>query len=79
MADLQNIGGLWKRQSKASGNTFLGGEVELGGVKHNIMVFPNKKKKNEKEPDYRIVTTGQSDNQPVKQESQESQEPDFFA
>ena len=50
----KNIGCLWSKVS-AKGTKFLSGNVEINGVKHNIVVFTNKHKTNPNAPDYTIM------------------------
>jgi uncharacterized protein (DUF736 family) len=45
-------GALWKKQSK-SGSVYLAGSIEINEVKYPIMVFTNKKEK-DNQPDYKI-------------------------
>lgn len=49
----ENIGALWLKESR-NGNKFMSGVVEIDGVKHDIVVFKNNYKKEDKHPDYRI-------------------------
>lgn len=44
------LGALWLRTSKKDGRTFLTGKIGS----QEVVVFQNDRKKNEKEPDYRI-------------------------
>lgn len=47
---MEKIGGLYVKQSK-KGETFLKGKIR----DENVLVFKNKKKENEKHPDYNVV------------------------
>lgn len=40
MAKGQKIGALWVREQRGGG-TYMTGEVEIGGVKRRVVVFPN--------------------------------------
>lgn len=52
----QSIGALWIKEG-AKGK-FLSGVVEIGGEKHNVVVFKNTlKKEGERTPDYRIYAS----------------------
>jgi len=68
----REIGALWLKKSQA-GNKFLSGHVETSegeGLEENkerIMVWPNKDKKNQNAPDYRIYRS-----EPRQQESDSS-------
>jgi len=53
----EELGALWKRQARSSGQTYLAGHLKGGefgdeGVK--VVVFSNKNKTNERAPDFRI-------------------------
>jgi len=49
----QSIGALWVKEGK--NGKYLSGNVEIGGVKHAVIVFKNTlKKEGERTPDYRI-------------------------
>lgn len=48
----ESIGALWINNGK---NTiYLSGQIEIDGKKHNIVVFKNNYKKEDKHPDYKI-------------------------
>lgn len=49
----ESIGALWKK-SGAKGDYFIG-TISINGVATRIVVFPNTLKKNENEPDFRIL------------------------
>lgn len=50
---LRQIGGLWKPKKKTK--AIMTGEIDLLFTKIKVGVFPNDKKEEEKQPDYRIV------------------------
>jgi len=50
---LQKIGGLWQKESKDK-DVYLGGFLEIAGLKINVCIFLNKKKEKEDHPDYII-------------------------
>lgn len=54
MADDKYIGALWVKKSK-KGQDFFSGNVEVNGIKVDIVVFRNNKDGNEKRPDYQIL------------------------
>lgn len=63
----KNIGALWIKTSK-NGERFHSGVVEIDGVKHNIVVFKNNHKTEEKHPDYRIfLSTPREDRESMPQ------------
>lgn len=47
------IGALWLNTDKR-GQKYMSGNVEIDGVKHDIIVFKNSYKDSEKKPDYVI-------------------------
>lgn len=49
--DPQEVGALWKKES-ASGKAYLSGKIDGIGY---VVVFRNKNKKSDKQPDYRIL------------------------
>jgi hypothetical protein len=51
--DPNELGVLWAKTS-ARGDYFTG-SIEIDGTKHQIVVFKNGNKKNEKAPDWRIL------------------------
>lgn len=54
---IKNIGGLWKKSEDQKDKKYaLKGNIEIDGVKTNIMLFKNEKKDKPTQPDYRIVT-----------------------
>lgn len=53
----KSIGALWKKESK-DGKIYFSGNIEIAeGNKIRVVVFANDRKKNEREPDYRIYET----------------------
>jgi uncharacterized protein (DUF736 family) len=54
------IGALWIKTS-SKGTEFLTGNVEIDGVKTEIVVFKNDKGENEKRPDYKIYKSRPKD------------------
>jgi uncharacterized protein (DUF736 family) len=70
------IGALWLNKSRTDGKQYLAGQVELGGVKHKIVVFKNDHKKQDTHPDYNIVLSQpQGQQQPQQQQSFEDDVP----
>lgn len=63
MSQLIELGALWKRTSK-SGEEYMTGTIQIDGKAIELRLFPNKYKKNEKQPDYRIMTES-GDEQPA--------------
>ena len=57
MARAQYIGALWAK--KSGSQSFLSGEVEVGGEKVRIVVFKNNRKEKETHPDYNILLAGE--------------------
>lgn len=51
--DPNEIGALWKKNG-ARGE-FFSGEIEVGGVKQRVVVFPVGRKASDKAPDYRVL------------------------
>jgi len=49
------VGALWKKISKKSEENYLSGIITINGQDHKIVVFNNKKKEEEKHPDYIIL------------------------
>lgn len=52
MGDLKKIGALWIREGKAG--KFFTGEIEINGMKIPLLIFNNRYKEQEKQPDYQI-------------------------
>ncbi len=50
----KSMGALWEKVSK-SNNKFLGGFVEIEGVRHNIVVFKNNIREKDTSPHYSIL------------------------
>ena len=69
MAQLIELGALWRRTSKTSGETYLSGTIQIDGKAIELRIFPNKYKKNDKQPDFRIMTEGAED-QPAPRSSE---------
>ena len=73
----REIGALWKRVAKSSGQKYLAGHItvdELGTEKKlKVIVFQNKyKENNEKAPDLRIYIRPEDEQQPAAASTQES-------
>lgn len=49
----KDIGAFWIKTSKA-GDKFMSGHIEINGVKHDVVVFKNGYKKEDKHPDYKV-------------------------
>lgn len=54
--DNTNKGAVWLRVSK-NGLKYMSGILDVNGVDHDIAMFKNDKKGNDKAPDYRLVIT----------------------
>ena len=52
----KSVGGVWVRTSQG-GKDFLGIQVTIDGVKHNLIAFRNGFKKEDKHPDYQIYVS----------------------
>ena len=50
---MKNIGAFWLKTSK-KGEKYMSGYVEINGAKVDLIVFKNKQKREDKQPDYRI-------------------------
>jgi uncharacterized protein (DUF736 family) len=48
------IGACWLRESKR-GSKYMSGNIEIDGKRINFVIFKNKNKKNDKQPDYNIL------------------------
>jgi hypothetical protein len=55
----EKIGVLWKKQSK-NGKQYLSGNITLEGVRVHIWVLTNEFRKNNKQPEYNIFLTDES-------------------
>lgn len=58
--DNQELGALWKKESKNGGQKYLAGHIivedDMGVEKKvKVVVFANREKKNERYPDFRIL------------------------
>jgi len=51
----RKFGSLWENSSK-NGQVFLGGEIIINGKKIKVVCFKRFEKKNDKEPDWDILT-----------------------
>ena len=70
----EELGALWKRTARSTGQTYLaghikGGELGLGDETVKVVVFTNKNKSNERAPDFRIYKS-----KPVSQPAEEKKE-----
>jgi uncharacterized protein (DUF736 family) len=54
MEKQKSIGGLWSKTSSKN-QPYFSGNIEIDGKKTYIVAFFNSDKKNQKEPDYRIL------------------------
>ncbi len=54
MSKENEIGVLWKNKS-AKGEVYFSGQIAISDQVVKVVVFANKYKKNDKEPDYRIL------------------------
>ena len=74
----EELGALWKRQARSSGQTYLAGHLkggEFGDEGQKIVVFSNKNKTNERAPDFRIYKSKPMDGSgPAPQEVKEVEE-----
>ena len=52
--DNQELGALWKKESKNGGQKYLAGHI-IVEKKVKVVVFANREKKNERYPDFRIL------------------------
>ena len=71
----EELGALWKRQARNSGQTYLAGHLKGGefgdeGVK--VVVFSNKNKTNERAPDFRIYKSKPMGGEEVQASSEET-------
>lgn len=51
--DRKSIGAFWLKTAK-SGTKYMSGSIEIEGEKHDIVVFKNDYKTEERHPDYKI-------------------------
>jgi uncharacterized protein (DUF736 family) len=63
MPNENKIGALWLKEK--NGKKYFSGQVEINGEKHNIVVFKNTYKQEEKHPDYNVLLSqgGQQNSQ----------------
>lgn len=54
--DNTNKGAVWLKTSK-NGLKYMSGNINVNGVEHDIAIFKNDKKGNDKAPDYRLNIT----------------------
>ena len=47
-------GALWKK--KTSNGNYLSGYVEIDGIQHKVVIFPNKYKKENKHPEFIVYS-----------------------
>lgn len=64
----QSIGAFWLKESK-SGTKYMSGVIEIDGAKHDIVVFKNSYKKEDKQPDYRIYLSDKQGGKPKQDDS----------
>lgn len=64
------IGALWSRSGTKG--MYMTGNVQINGVVHEIVCFTNDRKKNEKQPDWRILKS-----RPKGEKSQSADDQDF--
>ena len=76
MDKLKKIGALWVKDSK-SGQKFFSGEIEINGIKNNIIIFKNKYRENDKQPGYNIFLGDESRPQQKPEPQQKSFEDDI--
>ena len=60
--DNTNKGAVWLKTSQ-NGLKYMSGVVDVNGVEHDIAMFKNDKKGNDKAPDYRLVITSKEEQQ----------------
>ena len=76
--DNQEVGALWKKESKNGGQKYLAGHIIMEddmGVKTKVVVFANRDKKNERYPDFRILKAREYQAAQVSEESEELKTP----
>lgn len=67
--NMVKIGGLWRQESSKDGSVFYSGALSYSS---NILIFKNKFKKNERDPDLILYVSKRE--QKERQEDQEDQE-----
>ena len=67
--DNTNKGAVWLKTSK-NGLKYMSGILDVNGVAHDIAMFKNDKKGNDKAPDYRLVVTNKAEQQTPTEPSQ---------
>lgn len=67
--DNTNKGAVWLKTSQ-NGLKYMSGVVDVNGVEHDIAMFKNDKKGNDKAPDYRLVITSKEEQQTPTEPSQ---------
>lgn len=78
--DNQEVGALWKKESKNGGQKYLAGHIimedDMGvETKTKVVVFANRDKKNERYPDFRILKAREYQAAQVSEESEELKTP----
>lgn len=51
---MKKIGAAWMKTGEKG--KFLSGQVEIGGAKYTLMIFPNDRKQTDRHPDYIIMS-----------------------
>jgi uncharacterized protein (DUF736 family) len=64
--DNKDIGALWLRKAK-SGANFMGGNIEILGIRYEIVLFKNKYKDKPNQPDWKIFPS-----KPVEQQVEQA-------
>jgi len=79
--DNQELGALWKKQSKNGGQKYLAGHVvvedDMGvETKIKVVVFANREKKNDRYPDFRILKAKDFSTEKKEEKAEVTQEVD---
>ena len=75
---VKKIGALWLKK-KENNQKFLAGEIEIvAGIKTKIAILKNKRKKNEKQPDYHIIVLSESEKKRKEEGIKVSETENFF-
>ena len=75
--DNTNKGAVWLKTSK-NGLKYMSGILDVNGVEHDIAMFKNDKKGNDKAPDYRLVVTSKEEQQTPTEAKAVNEESDPF-